>query len=270
MQVISHAQGDVHVGRHELMWSVTPKPTSTWYPVPHLDVADTVVKTLEGRGYRIENESWILAKRGLRLFGVIDLTVPLTRFDAPGKGTKISLGVRSSFDKKIPLGIVAGSRVVVCSNLAFSGEISYKRRHTRNGLDDFRRQIEESIDRLPAFQSMEAARFDSWMNHELIDHQADALVLALFESGIIGLRQFKPVMDELRNPSFDDFAGKITVWSLFNRITTALRKRAEQRGISHASETSQIMRALNDVIETTARVRSDNLLTPLAIEHSGE
>ncbi len=46
-------------------------------------------------------------------------------------------------------------------------------------------------------------------------------MLAMFEGGYIGLRQFKPVMEELRKPSFEDFSGKMTVWSLFNRITTA-------------------------------------------------
>jgi hypothetical protein len=270
MPVITHTKGDVRVQRYELLFEATPKPTPTWFPVPHSDVAEAVTSTLESRGFAIQNESWILAKRGLRLFGVLDLSVPLTRNDAPGKGATISIGVRSSFDKKIPLGIVAGSRVMVCSNLAFSGEISYKRRHTRNGLNDFRRQIEESIDRIPAFQSLETARFESWMNHELSQTQADALVLALFESGIIGLRQFKPVIDELRKPSFEDFAGRLTVWSLFNRITTGLRNRAEQRGISHASETSQIIRAMNEVIETTARVRTESLLNPMAIESSND
>lgn len=268
MQLVSQTTGDVHVSRSQLAEVATPSATATWYPIPHQTVAATVLDTLEGRGYRIDRENWILAKRGLRVFGVIDLTVPITGQDSPGQGTTISLGVRSSFDKKLPLGIVAGSRVFVCSNLAFSGEISYKRRHTRNGFDDFRRQIDEAIDRLPAFRSMESARFDSWMNFELRPEQADALVLAMFEGGHIGMRMFRPVMDELRNPTFDDFSGRLTVWSLFNRITTALRKRADERALKHASETSRIMRILNQVIDSRNRVDTDTIVTPLAIEHS--
>lgn len=269
-RVVSHTKGDHRVARSELAWYPTPEATSTWFPIPHAEVADTVVGVLNERGYTIKSESWILAKKDQRVFGTIDLTIPLTRWDAPGQGASISLGVRSSFDKRLPLGIVAGSRVFVCSNLAFAGEISYKRKHTRNGLMDFRGQIEEAIERLPQYQAMESARFETWMNFELTSEQADALVLAMFEGGYIGLRQFKPVMEELRKPTFDDFKGKMTVWSLFNRITTALRARAGQRAIEHASETSQIIGVLNNVIEARSRVRSENVVTPLAIEYSGD
>ena len=269
-QVISHTTGDRHVSRFELATVPAPRPTATWYPVPHIDVADNTISALQDAGYTIKSERWTLAKSDQRLFGVVDLSLPLARWDSPGKGASISLGIRSSFDKRLPLGIVAGSRVFVCSNLAFAGEISYKRKHTRHGLSDFRGQISEAIERLPAYQSAESARIESWMNYELSTEQADALTLALFESGTIGLRQFKPVMEELRNPTFDDFAGKLTVWSLFNRITTALRTRASQRAIEHAGETSQLIRQLDQVIDVSHRARTEGIIQPLALTYDGD
>jgi hypothetical protein len=268
-RVISHNGGDVRVSRSQLAYYPTPESTATWFPVPHATVAETVVSVLDERGYQIKSEKWVLSKKEQRIFGTIDLSIPLTRWDAPGQGASISLGIRSSFDKRLPLGIVAGSRVLVCSNLAFAGEISFKRKHTRNGLDDFRGQVEAAIERLPQYQAMESARFQTWMEYELMAEQADALVLALFEGNYIGLRQFKPVMEELRRPTFDDFGGKMTVWSLFNRITTALRARAEQRAIEHASETSQIIRVLNSAIGSSSRVAAESVVTPLALEYSG-
>jgi len=195
------------------------------------------------------------------------LTLPLARWDSPGKGATVSLGIRSSFDKRLPLGIVAGTRVFVCSNLAFAGEISYKRKHTRHGLSDFRQQVESAIERLPAYQAMESARIESWMNYELTPEQADALTLAMFESGTLGLRQFRPIMDELRQPTFDDFSGRLTVWSLFNRITTALRQRASQRALEHAGETSQLIRQLDQTISVSTRVRTEGIVTPLALSY---
>ncbi len=268
-RVVSHTAGDRHVSRFELATVDTPRATATWYPVPHVTVADTVIETLDSAGYHVRNERWTLSKSDQRLFGVIDLSLPLARWDAPGKGVAVSLGVRSSFDKRLPLGIVAGSKVFVCSNLAFAGEISYKRKHTRNGLDDFRRQIDDAIARLPQYQSAESARIESWMNFELTAEQADALVLALFESGTLGLRLFKSVMDELRRPSFVDFEGRMTVWNLFNRITTALRQRASQRAIEHASETSQLIRQFDQVVDVSASLRTNDLIRPLALEYSG-
>jgi hypothetical protein len=266
-RVISHTAGDRHVERYQLAGLPTPRPTSTWYPVPHHQLAEITIKTLESRGYHIRSERWTLSKSDQRIFGVVDLALPLARWDSPGKGTAISLGIRSSFDKRLPLGIVAGSRVFVCSNLAFAGEISYKRKHTRHGLEDFRHQVESAIERLPAYQAMESQRFQTWMDCELSPQQADALTLALFESGTLGLRQFKPVMEELRKPTFDEFAGKITVWALFNRITTAMRQRASQRAIEHATETSQLIRQLDLVIDATSRTKTDGLIQPLALTY---
>ena len=268
-QVISHTTGDRHVSRFELATVPAPRPTATWFPVPHGEVAETTIQTLQNAGYHVKSERWTLSKNDQRVFGVVDLNIPLARWDSPGKGVSISLGIRSSFDKRLPLGIVAGSRVFVCSNLAFAGEISYKRKHTRHGLEDFRNQVESAIERLPAYQAMESQRFESWMNFELTAEQADALTLAMFESGTLGLRQFKPIMEELRKPSYDDFSGKLTVWSLFNRITTALRQRASQRAIEHAAETSQLIRQLDSVVDTTGRRSGSDLIQPLAIEYSG-
>lgn len=267
-RVISHSQGDRHVSRWELQEVTTPRATATWFPVPHSQVADITVSTLRDAGYTIRNERWTLSKSDQRLFGVVDLTMPLARWDSPGKGATVSLGIRSSFDKRLPLGIVAGSRVFVCSNLAFAGDISYKRKHTRHGLDDFRGQVESAVERLPQYQAVESQRIESWMNYELNASQADALILALFESGTLGLRQFKPVMEEIRKPTFDDFNGKLTVWALFNRITTALRQRASQRAIEHSAETSQLIRQLDLV--TTATVRTTGLIQPLALEYTGD
>lgn len=269
-QVVSHTTGDRHVSRFELATVPAPRPTATWYPVPHIDVADNTISALQDAGYTIKSERWTLAKSDQRLFGVVDLSLPLARWDSPGRGVSISLGIRSSFDRRIGYGIVAGSRVFVCSNLAFAGDISYKRKHTRHGLSDFRGQIESAIERLPQYQAMESQRIESWMNFELSTEQADALTLALFESGTLGLRQFKPVMEELRRPSFDDFQGKLTVWSLFNRITTALRARASQRAIEHAGETSQLIRQLDQIIDVSHRVKTEGVIQPLALTYDAD
>jgi hypothetical protein len=154
--------------------------------------------------------------------------------------------------------------------LAFSGELVYSRKHTRNGFDDFRRQIESAIERLPQYQQLETARIESWMSRTLTPQQADSLILALLESGVIGLRQFSRVMEEYRRPSFDDFTGPLTFWSFFNRLTTALRSRADQRSIEHASETSRLVQAIDSMIETTARVRTTGIIQPIALEYSGD
>jgi len=254
---------DRTVSAYDLTLVPTPAGTRTWFPVPHATVAAETRRALVQAGYVIRSERWTLAKHDQRLFGVLDLAVPLARWDTPGGGATVSLGIRSSFDKRLPLGIVAGSRVLVCSNLAFAGEISYKRKHTRQGLDDFRQQVESAIVRLPQYQAMESARFESWMSHELSTVQRDALILALIDSGVIGMRSVRAVLDELKKPTYDDFGDRITVWSTFNLITTALRNRAEERALEHSLQTSRLVEAMDTVIEPTVRVRSADILLPL-------
>lgn len=257
---------DRQVSTSDLALLPCPRSTPSYYPVSHHDVARISLDSLESAGYQIRNERWTLSNNDQRIFGVIDLNLPLARWDTSGKGVTVAIGVRSSYDKKLPLGIVAGSRVFVCSNLAFCGEISFKRKHTKFGLTDFQNQITQAIDKLPAYQALESERINSWMNYEMSQHQSDALLLALFESGTISIRQFQHVIAEYRKPTYEDFSGKITLWNFFNRITTALRERGKDRPLSHSQETSQLISRLNLILKPP----ENNIIQPLAIEYSGD
>ena len=57
----------------------------------------------------------------------------------------VSIGFRNSYNKSISAGFCAGSRVIVCSNLMFTGDIVRIRRHTRNILTDIDVIIKEII-----------------------------------------------------------------------------------------------------------------------------
>lgn len=268
-RVISHATGDRQISRIELAQIQTPRSTSTWYPVPHLTVANTAIETLQDAGYTVRSERWTLSKNDQRLFGVVDLTLPLARWDSPGRGATVSLGIRSSYDKRLPLGIVAGSRVFVCSNLAFAGDISYKRKHTRFGLNDFRNQVESAIERLPQYQSLESQRIESWVKYELTTTQRDALILALIDIGVIGIRSIRAVLNELKQPTFEDFDGKPTIWSTFNVITTAMRQRANDRILEYSGQTSRLIQVMDEIIDVEFRSNMDDLVKPLALEFNG-
>ncbi len=53
----------------------------------------------------------------MKMFGVLDLETQM-------EGCRFSIGIRNSHDKSIRLGLTAGLRVFVCSNMAFSGEFT--------------------------------------------------------------------------------------------------------------------------------------------------
>jgi len=48
------------------------------------------------------------------------------------------VGLRNSHDKTYPAGLVAGSKVFVCDNLCFSGEVRLSRKHTRHAVRDLK------------------------------------------------------------------------------------------------------------------------------------
>src|SRR6266704_2425590 len=53
----------------------------------------------------------------MKMFGVLDLETQM-------EGCRFSIGIRNSHDKSLRLGLTAGLRVFVCSNMAFSGEFT--------------------------------------------------------------------------------------------------------------------------------------------------
>ncbi len=81
---LSH-KGDHRVSRSELAWYPTPEPTATWFPIPHATVANTVIQTLNERGYTVRASHGYSRRRTSGSSGTIDLTIPLTRWDAPGQ-----------------------------------------------------------------------------------------------------------------------------------------------------------------------------------------
>lgn len=235
---------DVEISRADLWKLPAPAPVNRYVPVPHSTVARVVSDQLAGVAL-IKSERWIVSNYGRRLFGVIDLALNIGS-GLPGGGVSVALGVRSSYDKRLSLGIVAGSRVCVCSNLAFSGEISYKRKHTLNGLSDFSSQVVNAISKIQAYREIEAARFERWANHSLTSDQVGAYVLELFGRGLLPQRLFGEVYAELSDSRYDDFAGTFNAWTLFNRLTTVLNSRATSRAADHAVETQGVIKSIEN------------------------
>ena len=103
-----------------------PEKTSTYQPVAHYDLAETV-KSHATQLLRMEcvGETYALAKDGARMFG-------LQTFNGNGNSDEygFSVAFRNSYDKSMSLGLAAGFKVFVCDNLAINGEINIMRRHT--------------------------------------------------------------------------------------------------------------------------------------------
>src|SRR6202035_2374700 len=105
------------IGRAELAQIPVPEATRTHRPVPHYEIVEALVETLSFRHIGMVNEEYAVSSDGMKMFGVLDLETQM-------EGCRFSFGIRNSHDKSIRLGLTAGLRVFVCSNMAFSGEFT--------------------------------------------------------------------------------------------------------------------------------------------------
>jgi hypothetical protein len=111
------ASGLSKIGRPELAQIAVPEATSTHKPVPHHTIVEALVQTLSFRHIGVVQEEYAVSPDGMKMFGVLDLGTQM-------EGCRFSIGIRNSHDKSIRLGLTAGLRVFVCSNMAFSGDFT--------------------------------------------------------------------------------------------------------------------------------------------------
>src|SRR5262252_8711192 len=105
------------MGRAELAQIHVPQATRTHRPVPHHQIVEALVETLSFRHIGVVNEEYAVSADGMKMFGILDLETQM-------EGARFAIGVRNSHDKSLRLGLTAGLRVFVCSNMAFSGDFT--------------------------------------------------------------------------------------------------------------------------------------------------
>jgi hypothetical protein len=207
--------GDKFVDRNTLALVPTPKPTSTWKPVPHIDVVDAVENAITNRGMMIESERFGLAKDQQKMFGVITLV------NRNNPEWTRCVGIRNSHDQSFAAGICCGVSVLVCSNLCFGGEFVIKRRHT-SGID-LTSMVDETMDVMTdSYITLEKRLLDL---HEIpmSDNQARIFIVKAAEYGAIPSCDIIPVFKEYLTPRHEEFTER-TQWSLMNAFTEIAHK----------------------------------------------
>lgn len=239
--------GARHVERAELDAVEAPPPTETWFPLRHSAVLDRVKTTLDGAGFSVTREVLALNADNHRFFGTLDLKSEI------GNGVGLSIGVRNSTDKSFPLGLVGGSRVFVCDNLAFSSEIVVVRKHTKFGERRFADAIAQSMSCLRQFQGTEARRIAWMQSADLSEDAANSYILQAYEKDIVGPRLLPLVIEEWRNPKHEEFKPR-TAWSLFNSFTEVLKPRQRSQPANAAHETIRLQKLLTKGIADDGNV----------------
>lgn len=218
------------VSRHQLFNVPTPRGTSTWYPLPHRALLEEVQTQLEGCGFAIGRESHALSHDGARYFGVMEVKLP----EQPARDYAWVVGLRNSHDKTFPAGLVAGTSVFTCDNLAFSGEVKISRKHTRFAYRDLRHLTARAVGKLgDKFRHLDR-RIDAYRDAAVADWFAHDLLIRAVDCLAITPSQLPRVVAEWRSPHHSEFRPR-NLWSLFNAFTETY-KGQNPATVMHRSE----------------------------------
>lgn len=192
-------------------------------PIHHADFVDKLESTLDAAGYDIREQAYGLTHDGARLFGLMSVQHrALAAFD----GGEFVVGFRGSHDQSLPRGIAAGSRVFVCDNLAFNGEIVMSTKQTTHIHDRLPVLLDDMVRKLGITFTWQVKQFDAYHATAVSPDMADRAIMEIGRRGVVNWSELGKVVAEWDNPSHDEHAeGGANVWRLFNATTEVLRIR---------------------------------------------
>jgi len=207
------------VDRNEVYQTLTPHHTLTHYPMSHAHVIEEVESRLWNQGFQIKSRTHALSHENARYFGIVEVTKPETEHE----DYSWIIGIRNSHDKSMSAGVVAGSRVFVCDNLAFSGMIKIQRKHTRFVQRDFRELTTGAVIQLDNHLQGLDKRIQRYKEIEVTDIQAHDLIIKAVDNGAITNSQIPDVVEQWRTPDHECFEAR-SAWSLSNAYTDVLKR----------------------------------------------
>ena len=204
-----------YVGRNEIAAVPTPEGTTSWKPVPHMDVIDAVTEAVKAKNWQILDEQYGLAREGQRMFGVMRIN------NSSSREWSRCIGIRNSHDQSLSVGLAAGISVMCCSNLAFGGAMVLKRRHTSR--IELGNLVLTAVDELEMeFLNLETVSEDLKL-HEVRADEARAVIVRAAEVGAVNSCDIVPIFREFQKPRHEEFAEP-TRWSLLNAFTEHAKK----------------------------------------------
>lgn len=218
--MLLHCGAEV-IPRTELGAVETPRATRTWCPLAHEHVLNEVELSLLVAGFQVRNQTHALSHEGARYFGVLEIE----RAGVARDDYSWLVGVRNSHDKSVPAGVVAGTRVFVCDNLAFSGMFKIQRKHTRYAYRDLRPLINEAVESLNVHLTGMDRKIDQLKSLGIRETTVHDLVVRAVDMGAITCSQIPDVLSEWREPSHKEFTPR-NAWSLFNSFTEVTKSLA--------------------------------------------
>lgn len=201
-----------------------PEPTRTWRPVAHADMVMAVRHRLEHHDLEVLDQHFEVSPNGGNLFG----TMYLARWSG---GRQWVVGLRNSHVKRFGAGLAAGVNVLVCSNLAFSGDVIQVRKHTSGlTLDELERFIDSAIRKtahaLTAYVLRQARLAEKPLDEAALNW---CLIEAVRRNAIRSTRlmdiltEWLPVEAEEMRREFPEYADRFEAANAYQLMQAAMR-----------------------------------------------
>lgn len=214
-----------------------PGETDSYYPVPYPRFVEEVKLHVPRFGLRIVHESYGLAREGLQMFGV------LTCDNGNGHDDyALAIALRNSYDRSLSVGLVAGSRVFCCDNLAFSGEVAMHRKHTIHVFRDLPDLIYRMLSQVSSMQGRIHAEIAAMKAKGLSPEMADHLMVETIRRNVLPASNLPKVIEVWEKPRHEEFSPR-TAWSLFNAFTEIQKSRSPRSQIESGLRLSSIVRS---------------------------
>jgi hypothetical protein len=217
--------GANRITRQDITKIETPEGTDTWHPLAHSDLLDLVTHTLARFDLDVVGEDHgVAGEGGEDYFGVLEVRARGTSDDGKEWGTLV--GLRNSNRKRYPAALVAGSRVFVCDNMAFSGEVKMTHKHTSKLAEKLPGLVTEAVERVGGLHKIQEVRFGRYKAIEAPGREVDSIVIDALDAGALPASKIPRVLAEYRQPSHREHLGpdgRATTWTLFNAFTEALK-----------------------------------------------
>lgn len=211
------------------------------HPIAHADVCDLVSNSLAGHGLAVTNTRITLdvlndeTKAYDRAFGVFDIKA------TDGSDVGFVAGFANSIDRSISARVLFGSRVFVCSNLCFAGDIHLRRRHTIGIEKDLPQMIDNAVDRYAAYQISQEKLFDRLRDEKINTDTAWGIIGETFRNGngrgMQSKSRIADIMDVYEGDLNKGMHGHGTAWALYNAGTEFAKSRQSSHLFDSSGET---------------------------------
>jgi hypothetical protein len=218
-----------------------PEETGSYVPVPYARFVEEITLHLPRFGLKIVKTRYALARDGLQMFGVLTCGNGLEHSDYA-----LAVGLRNSYDRSLSVGLVAGSHVFCCDNLAFSGEVGAARKHTFNVFRDLPDLIYRMLGKVSSMQSRIHAEIASMKEHELSTEAADHLLVEAVRRDVLPASQLPRVIAAWEKPKYLEFQPR-TAWSLYNAFTEVQKSRSPRVQMDSGLRLSRVFRRALDL-----------------------